>query len=330
MPLFDPRIDQQGAQSLADLMGGGSAAQYLGGQQAMIEQMNPINRDLSLADLDKITLANQHDRTMNPMKEQVQRGLVREADSKTPEYFAGMRLGELGTARSQVAKAKLDEGTLGTNISAKNSANQTQMINDTGKQMLDMLSYVGSLSGGPAVQREALSQLITSHGLDRNPATKAIWAKLLDSPDMLKQGQNLATQMMNLNPDALAKLTVGREHNASAEKIAAGNNAATRYSADQRGKDYEKEMELQKLKQKLEQRVMELTQKEATGIATPQEKAEREMLVRYATELRAAGAQVGVNFKDRLIYGGQAPNGNGTGGNVAPPKKWNSSTGAWE
>jgi len=336
MPIFDPRIDQAGAQSLADLMGGGSAAQYLGGQQAMIEQMNPINQSLSLADLDKVTIANDHQRTMNPMLQQVQRSLVREADSKTPEYFTEMRQGELGDARTKIAQAKLKEGTLDTDISAGNSKNQTQMIQDVGKNMLNMLTYVGGLQGGPEVQREAMSQLITSHGLDRNPATRAIWDRLLNSPDMLRQGQNLATQMMNMSPDHLSKMAVDAQGNASKEKIGAANNATQLAIARERTAAAKKEADAAWKKGTMEQRMMalmtmisiaeentddyiELPDKEI--ISTENAKALVQSMATYKGGLKEVGApkplipqlpQTTPAASMQPIY----PNGNGTGGRV--------------
>jgi len=256
--LFTPSVNAQTATTLADLMGQGSAGAYMGQQMLEERAMNEINQNLSLADLDKITLANDHNRIMNPMLQQVQRAEVRNADSKTPEYFTGMRQGELGTARSNVAKAKLDEGTLDTNIAAKNLGNQTQMFKDMGSNMLNAVAYVGQLP--PGEQREAMKQLITSQGWDKNPASREIWDRLLQSPDMLMHAQNVAERLMDFDPAHLSRMATGKQtadsnelihsrSDASRERVAAGNNNATIEAARLR----QKGMNDDQLKFKLEE-----------------------------------------------------------------------------
>ena len=344
--MFDPQINSTTAQSLFDIMGPGSAGQYLGSQQMMQEQMNDVNQNLSLADLDKIQLSNQHDRTMNPMKEQVQRSLVREADSKTPEYFTGMRQGELGTARSLVAKAKLDEDTLAGNISAKNSSNSTAIIQDMGKNMLNMLTYVGGLPGGPAEQRKAMQQLIASHGFDKDPASHAIWNQLLNSPDMVKQGTDLATRMMNLNPQYLAELTKGREHNQTLKEVGAGHDSATRYAADakKRSDDAEKEkFKREWMKASDERKANWLRQLAMTSsdgmVETPlgtvpvgAALTEAKRLEDQVIKAKQAAAKLGDDRTRTLINMPPAgtPNGNGTGGEVAAPKTYDPATKTWK
>lgn len=349
--MFDPRIDAQGAQSLADLMGGGSAAQYLGGQQAMIEQMNPINRDISLADLDRLSLANDHNRVMNPMLQQVQRAEVRNADSKTPEYFTGMRAGELGTARSNVAKAKLDEGTLEGNINAKNSSNQTQMIQDMGKNMLNVAAYIGSNVSDPTEQKAALAQLISHHGWDKNPATKAIWENLLNSPNMLQEASGLAKRLMEFNPDHLSKMAVGKQTADSNElihersdkralEVARIQANAQMEAARLRQKNFGEEQLMFKLEEALGkgnyaagERLAQML--EAQGdLATAKHYREIANSIKIQQINKAkAGAQVPDATRRALIGmppNSDVPNGNGTGGAVDTPKTYDPVTKTWK
>lgn len=344
MPIFDPQINAQTAQSLADLMGGGSAAQYMGMQQAMQQEMNPINRDISLADLERTNLGNEglsiknmFDRQMNPMLLQIKEADVREAASKTPEHFQVMRNKDKAGLKELELKNRKTAGTLDTDIAAGNSKNQVQMIKDMGSMISNTIAQIGGLP--PDAQRQALLQTMSQYGFDKNPRTAAMWEQFvkMDPNQLITYAVNFAESVKDFNPEHLAALEKQREQDDAAMARTRVSANATLGAASMRKKDIESEMELARMKQRLENRIMELTQKQAMRQASPAEQEELKQLTQYALSLRSLGTpQIDVPGIERTnpvddAMRGLFPNSTQRSGPTSnTPKKWNPTTGKWE
>lgn len=243
MPMFNPEVNGTTLQNLYDIMGAGSAGEYAGSQRFMQNEMNGINKNLSLADLDKITIENDHNRVMNPMLQQVQGSAARKANLQDNTYWNGMLQGDLADARKKASDAdyrglEVDtkRRTLDSDVAKTNSANQTAVIQDMGKNMLNVIAYAGTIAD-PVQRQEAMRQLITHHGWDKNPSTAPVWDRLVNHPDMLGEGANLAKRLMEFDPQHLSKIADQTLKNKGTLDVANVQAAATRYSADARKTD---------------------------------------------------------------------------------------------
>ena len=234
MPLFQPDINHQTAQSLFDLVGPGSAGQYIGEQGMMRRLMNPVNAEMSLADLDKIQQANDQSRVINPLEADIKRGEARQANSRDDAYYKGVNSGVLAEARSKGVKADIDEATKGTSIQATNSDNKLKAIQNLGKEVSNVASYIGTL---PVQERTvALSQIAGQHP---EIAQSPVFQQLMKLPPEKLQPvlAQISERMIAATPELFNARQIHAETNASHERVANTQAAATRYSADARKKD---------------------------------------------------------------------------------------------
>lgn len=266
MPLFDPQINPQQAQSLADLMGGGTAGAYLGMQGALQQDMNQTNRALSLADLTKINQENELYKAKMPNEMLVSDALGREATSKTAEHFGVVRAGERGQARSLMAKGDLDQATLQSNIDNTLGEHKSKALKRMGEDFTQVATYIGTLP--PEAQGPAMQEIIASRPWGANESMASAWQAFGKLPpdqmraQLIKAGEFLSKS----NPEHIMQLIKEREGNTSKEKIAAGNNAAIRYAADARRKDLTMEMAKEWTKAPVDTKAAILQQLVATAL----------------------------------------------------------------
>lgn len=234
MPLFQPDINHQTAATLGDLIGGGTAMQYISEQNDMRRQMNPINKGLSLADLDRMQQANEQSRIINPFEADIKRGEARQANSKNDAYYQGINRGALADARSKGVKADIDEATKGTSIQTTNSENKLKAVQNFGKEVANVASYIGTL---PLEERTiALTEIAGQHP---EIAKSPVFQQLMKlPPDKLQPVlAQISERMIAATPELFNARQIHRETNASHEKVAGIQASASRYATDARKKD---------------------------------------------------------------------------------------------
>lgn len=348
MPIFQPEINPQTLSTLADIMGAGSAGEYAGGQRMMQNIMNPVNAEMTLANLDKLTQENDLFRAKMPNEIAVSQALGREANSKTPEYFRMRRTGENAIDRQNVLKADIGEATKESDIANTLDENKQKAIRRMGENMRDMVAYVSVLP--PDQQADAMRQLISHHGFDKHPAMGRAWESFggMDNKTQLAQMQKAAEFLMNTDPAKLAALTQHRETNQTNLQIAQGHDAATRYAADARKRDDGAEFKKAWMKandpQKagyLESAVQDAmtsgaTQIEVGGMTLTLQQAQElaKFYTQRALATRSVGApQVSVPGVDRTNPVGSAMGSLYPGsplGTNQPAKTWDPATKTWK
>lgn len=318
-------------------MGGGSAAEYAGLQNMAREEMNPINRDLSLADLERtrlsnegLTIKNAFDRQMNPMLLDIKGADVREANSKDDAHFRSQRLRDRAISRQDVVKADIAEGTKDSTIASDNMTNQGKVITGMGQLMSNLVAQIGDLPD--AAQRQIIGQTMSQYGFDKHPQFAGAWNQLLNMPpaQRLMMMQNFAERAMNFDPKMLQTSQENQLERESRERVAAGNNAASRYSADahvraagMRQKDEAEAFKREWIKASDEKKANWLRQliMTATGptVETPlgpvsvmEAQKEAKRLEAEIVKRRAAGAMVNDQFRREIIGGGLNNQGNQT------------------
>lgn len=341
---FQPDINGQTATTLRDLVGGGTAMQYISEQNDMRRRMNPINEGLSLADLDRVTQANDQSRSINPLEVQIKAAAARDANSKDAKYYQSMRLGDMGKAEKEAADGKLATATVDTNIGATNSANKLKQIQNLGHQVTNMAAYVGSLDPnevdphtGRNARQEALTQII---GNDPQLSKSPLLQKLMTLPPAKLQEAltMIGTGLRNTDPALLNAQQIHASDNISSEKIAAGNNAATRYAADANKKEAGEAFKREWIKADDAKKASWLRQlvMHATGptVDTPlgpisvmaaQKEAQR--LEQQVTKNKAAGALVGDERTRQIINMPRSSSGESS---EQPARTWNPNTRRWE
>jgi hypothetical protein len=343
--MFDPQINPQQAQSLADLMGGGSAGAYMGMQGAFQQDANMNNRALTLADLTKINQENELYKAKMPNEMAVSDAAGRNANTLTTDHYNTIRAGERGQSRTLQAQGDYDQRTLDSRVDETLGGNKSKALKRMGEDMTQVAAYIGGLP--PEAQGPAMKEIIASRPWGAHESMAPAWEAFgkLPPDQMRAQLERAGTFMMNVTPAHIATLTAEREKAKSNEKIAAGHDAATRYSADQRANAAKKEADAAWKKanpvQKLEWMSQLVSQADentdpyielpdGTTMSLPNAKqAVKDMQTRIVSQ-RAASAQVGDNRFRELTNMNPVPNGNGTNGAVPRPRTWNSATGQWE
>lgn len=236
MAMFTPNVNGQTAQTLFDLVGPGTAGQYIGQQRMEEQAMNPINRNLSLAELAKAEELNRHNSVMNPYLEDVGAAQSRDALSKTPEFFQSQRRGQMADDRSKLVKAGFDEATAQSKIKTQLSDDQIKQTQNFASELMNVGAFINSVPDeiDPVTKRnrrqDALSQLATSAGLDKNP----LFSKFMQVPtaQMPQFLDSIAKRLMETNPQLRNQSEIHAASDASRERVAAGNNAATVQAAE--------------------------------------------------------------------------------------------------
>jgi len=223
MAMFQPDINAQTATSLRDIVGGGTAMQYISEQNDMRRRMNPINENLSLADLEKAQLANAQSRVINPLEAQVKGAQAREANSKDDPYFQQIRQGELSDVRTKL-------GTEKSGIALKNTKNEVEQRQMLGDEITKIAAWMAE-SVPPNEYGAALQQFAAKiPGMDKRPEFQAL---LRQNPEkILAFMQKMGDTLRAANPALRNAAEISREDNVSREKVGAGHDAATRFAAE--------------------------------------------------------------------------------------------------
>lgn len=325
MAMFQPEISAPVAQTLRDIVGGGTAMQYISEQNDMRRRMNPINEGLSLADLDKATLANDQSRRMDPLDVQVKEAAAREANSRGSDYFDIINKGQMSDARTKTATEK-------SGIALKNTENQSKqqelIRNEIKSRAIWMAQNVE-----PAKYGEALTQFASEiPGMTERPEFQALVKQ--DPQKILKFMMKMGDIERAGNPALRNAAEISREDNISREKVAAGNNSATRYSADAAAAAKKKDVvqEARTLYMKGQPQgalILSDLAREAGDMrsAADWEKKAKDLAARIRGD-KAAGALVGDQRAREIFNGGLQPQGSFGGGTGA--KVWDAATGTWK
>jgi len=325
MAMFQPEINAPVAQTLRDIVGGGTAMQYISEQNDMRRRMNPINENLSLADLEKATLANAQSRLTNPLDVQIKGAAAREANSKGDDYFNTVNSGVMSDARTKVETEKSGIRLKNT----KNEAEQRQILGDELKsRAIWMAQYVE-----PRKYGEALTQFAQAiPGMTERPEFQALVKQ--DPQKILQFMMKMGDIERAGNPALRNAAEISREDNISREKVAAGNNSATRYSADAAAAAKKKDVvqEARTLYMKGQPQgalILSDLAREAGDMrsAADWEKKAKDLAARIRGD-KAAGALVGDQRAREIFNGGLQPQGSFGGGTGA--KVWDAATGTWK
>lgn len=251
--------------------GMGSLASMMGGQQMANEQQMAAQK------LRELTLQNDQTAVMNPLNAQFKQGQVAQQGAELP--------GVIGHSQSLGAQGQEDVATGTQRVAAKMSALSTSIGNDGMVKMGqdgEKLSHVAQIIKQlpPMMQKPAFAKAVQQYGGDMN---SPMFQALMQTPD--DQFQKAAESMGN--GMALAGQKYKQEYvaegakQASHEKIATGNNetqikvadiqAAGRVAAAKARADMLKHMNM-------DQKFTALSDVVAKGEATPEEKAQLEMI----------------------------------------------------
>jgi hypothetical protein len=238
--MFQPGVNAQTAQTLADLMGQGSAGAYMGQQLLEEQAMNPINQQLSLADLDKIQQENAHTRVMNPLIQTVKGSEARKASLQTPEYWTKMLSGDTADADRKVLDLDIARQTKDSKIAQTNSDAHHKIIQNMGADMRNIGLYVSSLP--PEEQGPAIRELVKHHGWDKIPGSAQSWEALagMDPESRIKNLNYVAQQLGQMTPEYIKTIADQELKNTGSLDVANVQASATRYAADARRRDESK------------------------------------------------------------------------------------------
>jgi hypothetical protein len=322
MAMFQPDINAQTAQTLRDIVGGGTATQYISEQDDMRRRMNPINENLSLADLEKANLANAQSRLTNPLDVQIKGAAAREANSKGDDYFNTVNSGVMSDARSKVATEK-------SGIALKNTENTAKQRQILGDELVKRAAWMAEAIP-PAEYSAALQQFAQAiPGMTERPEFQAL----------IKQPPDKILAFMQKMGDTLR---AGDPALRNAAEIHRGTNDATRYTADQhlRGtqatagahvKAAELAQETKYAQQKIESDVRDLLVKKAQKGLTPQEEQQLKLMLTHMYNLKQLGApKPDIPGLAQTNPAGQAVDRINGGGGTGGPKTWDAATGTWK
>lgn len=141
---------------------------------------------------------------------------------QTPGYASTMVGGTMGDAQTRQAKGRKDMATVGSEIDATNISNVVKGLEQTGR-MLEMAMSTNPLMG--QMEYKAFLEKVP-------PALRQQFP-----PQYTPQVPQILSQLANTiknSPEHRRATEIHSMDNASRERIASGNNAATRYAADQR------------------------------------------------------------------------------------------------
>ncbi len=330
--MFNPEINANVAQSLRDIVGGGTATQYISEQNDMRRRMNPINENLSLADLERMNLANEQSRVMNPLEATIKGSQAREAAGKDDAYFRGMRQGDLDRARKTGLEADIMAGTKDTTISNTNAKNQAEQRAMLGKEITERAAWMAS-SLPPSEYVPALTQFASKiPGMTESPQFQAL---IKQPPEKILQFmQKMGDTLRAADPALRNADRISAEDNVSKEKIAGIQAGATRYAADARRKDVSAEQiatlrkEAAKGNPEAFLMLADLAKESGDMMATQRyTELAKQAALRREAERRASG----IGRPDVGAMGIPAQGSSNPYGSLeTPPKKWNSQTGKWE
>jgi hypothetical protein len=332
MAMFNPEINAGVAQSLRDIVGGGTATQYISEQNDMRRRMNPINESLSLADLERVNLANEQSRVTNPLEATIKGSQAREAAGKDDVYFKGMREGQLADARLKGTEADIAGATKDSTIAhtnAKLSNEQRAMFN---KEIKDIAIWI-SESVDPKDYPEALTQFASKiPGVVENPMFQMMLKK--DPTKILEFMKNIGDKGRAADPQLRNADRISAEDNITKEKVANIQAGATRYAADARKKDISAEQiatlrkEAAKGNPEAFLMLADLAKESGDMMATQRyTELAKQAALRREAERRASG----VGRPDVGAMGIPAQgSSNPYGTSETAPRKWNSQTGKWE
>lgn len=324
MAMFQPEINAATAQSLRDIVGGGTAMQYISEQNDMRRRMNPINENLSLADLEKATLANAQSRLTNPLDVQIKGAAAREANSKGDDYFNTVNSGVMSDARSKVATEK-------SGIALKNTENSAKQRQILGDELIKRAAWMAE-AVPPAEYSAALQQFAQAiPGMTERPEFQAL---IKQPPDkILAFMQKMGDTLRAGDPALRNAAEIHREDNISKEKVAAGNNSATRYSADAAAAAKKKDVvqEARTLYMKGQPQgalILSDLAREAGDMraAADWEKKAKDLAARIRGD-KAAGALVGDDRTRQIMNMPRNSDGDSSG---QPVRTWNPNTRRWE
>lgn len=236
MAMFNPQLpDAATLQNIYDNMGAVPYGNRVASGLASMERMQPINEKIGMEQLYADQELNRHNRTTNPLLEDVAAANARQARGKDDAYFSAERAGAMGGFKKNEVEGRIAQNTEKAETNSKNAKFSLEQRQATGKELLNRLSFVAQLPN-EASKKEALAQFASEMPeLMKSPQMAQIMK--LPSSQIMKFAQSVAQNLMNTDPALLEKLTVGREHNATLEKVGAGHDAASRYAADARKKD---------------------------------------------------------------------------------------------
>ena len=238
--MFQPKIDPQVAQTLRDIEGGGSAVAYMSELRDAERGMLPINRDLSLADLERMNLANEQSRVMNPLEATIKGAAAREAAGKDEAYFSGIRGGQLADAKLKGTQADIAGATKDTTIAHTNAKNQAEQRAMLGKEITERAAWMAS-SLPPSEYVPALTQFASKiPGMTESPQFQAL---IKQPPEKILQFmQKMGDTLRAADPALRNADRISAEDNITKERVANIGASATRYAADARKKDADAEM----------------------------------------------------------------------------------------
>lgn len=206
--------------------GMGASASLLGGSMAANAQAQDAQK------LQAMQLENQQSAVMNPLNAQFKQGQINQQGAELP--------GIQGQSASLVAKGGEDMALMSQKIAAKISSMSTQIGADGLAKMgqdADKMLHAASIAQQypPAMQKQIFAKAVAAYGGDVNsPMFKGLGQlpddKFLDAVNAT--GKGMVTASMKYQQES----SMAKAHADSQERIAAGNNQASRDVADINGK----------------------------------------------------------------------------------------------